>query len=51
MDYDSIDAKLSFRAKFANGQKTWPYLSSATWGVRDLQNSHATSNKATQMAW
>jgi len=34
MDYDNVDAKLSFHAKILNGQDTRPFHSSKQPGVR-----------------
>ena len=33
MDYDNVDANLSFRAKIVNGQDTWTFHSSKQPGV------------------
>jgi len=35
MDYDNVDAKLSFHAKILNGQDTRPFHSSKQPGVTD----------------
>jgi len=36
MDYDNVDAKLSFHAKILNGQDTRPFHSSKQPGVRGV---------------
>ena len=36
MDYDNVDANLSFRAKIVNGQDTWTFHSSKQPGVRRI---------------
>ena len=43
MDYDNVDAKLSFHAKILNGQDTRPFHSSKQPGVAHLENDHAQS--------
>ena len=44
MDYDNVDAKLSFHAKILNGQDTRPFHSSKQPRVGQFQNGENFKN-------